>query len=456
LIIPAIVVLFTYVYWRLHQVYEVFQPLTIYVAFGLVVFGLVLDMRVKATRPRGSPLLAILVALLAWSTITVAIKAPEQLSQQFVAMATCLIAFIAVSEGLQGLRSFGVAAGVLVAFSLALASLGVEQGLSPTTCYTHSPTDQIYDASLEVSDGRPCETGHECMDGGIPDLEYNCEHTGLLQTHSIGRRVRYRGILEDPNELSWAIVMSMPLAFAFYERRRTVRRLLLAIAVVVVGSICVVMTQSRSGQLGIVATLGVYFIRRYRWRGVLVGAIAAVPLLLLGGRSGEGAESSSEERMNAWNEALSMWRDSPLLGVGKGQFTEQYYLTAHNSFLLPLAELGPIGLFLFSAAAYYAVKMAYQAQSQLSNRPEAATARSWATALLATLAGMVISSVFLSLTFHPILWINLGLVGALYAAIRNHDPSFRVRFGRKDFAFVAVFDIVLIGAISGYLRYKGI
>jgi len=226
--------------------------------------------------------------------------------------------------------------------------------------------------------------------------------------------------------------------------------------VVVVGSICVVMTQSRSGQLGIVATLGVYFIRRYRWRGVLVGAIAAVPLLLLGGRSGEGAESSSEERMNAWNEALSMWRDSPLLGVGKGQFTEQYYLTAHNSFLLPLAELGPIGLFLFSAAAYYAVKMAYQAQSQLSNRPEAATARSWATALLATLAGMVISSVFLSLTFHPILWINLGLVGALYAAIRNHDPSFRVRFGRKDFAFVAVFDIVLIGAISGYLRYKGI
>jgi hypothetical protein len=57
-------------------------------------------------------------------------------------------------------------------------------------------------------------------------------------------------------------------------------------------------------QLGIMATLGVYFIRRFRWRGIAVGAVAAIPLLLLGGRSGEGAESSSEERLNCWNEAF--------------------------------------------------------------------------------------------------------------------------------------------------------
>jgi hypothetical protein len=456
LIIPAIVVLFLYVYWRFHQVYEVFQPLTVYVAIGLVVFAFVLDVRTKAIRPRGSPLLTLILLLFVWCTITVAVKAPEALSQQLVAITTCLIAFLAVSEGLQGLRSFGVAAGLLVLFSLALAVVGVEQGLSPKTCYMRAPENRAYDASLEISDGRPCETGAECLPGGVPNIEYMCEHTGLFNTHSIGGRVRYRGILEDPNELSWTINMAMPLAFALYERRRTLRRLLIALASVGLGATCVIMTQSRSGQLGILAALGVYFIRRFRWRGVLVGAVASIPLLLLGGRSGEGAESSSEERLNAWNEALSMWRDSPLMGVGKGQFTEHYYLTAHNSFLLALAELGPLGMFLWSAAVYYTIKVTFQAQTQLASRPEASTARSWATALLASLAGLLMSTVFLTLTFHAILWINLGLIGGLYTAIRLHEPSFRVRFGWKDAAFVAAFDIAFVVAISIYLRMRGI
>ena len=135
LIIPAIAVLFTYVYWRLHQVYEVFQPLTIYTALGLVAFGFVLDLRVKTIRPRGSPLLALLLGLFVWSAITVVVKAPEAIGQQLILLITCLIAFLAVSEGLQGLRSFGIAAGVLVVFSIALASLGVEQGLSSKTCH---------------------------------------------------------------------------------------------------------------------------------------------------------------------------------------------------------------------------------------------------------------------------------------------------------------------------------
>lgn len=457
LIIPAIAVLFTYVYWRLHQVYEVFQPLTIYTALGLVAFGFVLDLRVKTIRPRGSPLLALLLALFVWSAITVVVKAPEAISQQLILLITCLIAFLAVSEGLQGLRSFGIAAGVLVVFSIALASLGVEQGLSSKTCHLRPTTfAKGYDAALELSDGRSCDAVADCLEGGLPDTEYLCEHDGLLDTHSIGGRVRYRGILEDPNELSWAINMAIPLAFAIYERRRTKRRLLIALVTLVLGAACVIMTQSRSGQIGILATLGVYFIRRFGWRGALLGAVAALPLVLLGGRSGEGAESSSEERLNCWNEALSMWRDNPFMGVGKGQFTENYYLTAHNSFLLALAELGPIGLLLFSAALYYAVKVTLQAQSKFANHPQAASVRSWSTALLASLAGLVASAIFLTLTFHTILWINLGLVGGLYAAIRVHEPSFEVRFGWRDLVIVAGLDVVFVASIAVYLRFKGI
>jgi hypothetical protein len=422
----------------------------------VVAFGFVLDLRVKAIRPRGSPLFALLMALFVWSTITVVVKAPEAISQQLIMILTCMICFLAVSEGLQGLRSFGIAAGVLVLFSIALATIGVEQGLSPKTCYLRPTVTKGYDASLEISDGRHCDTGLDCLQGGLPDAEYLCEHTGMLDTHSIGGRVRYRGILEDPNELSWAINMAIPLAFAIYERRRTTRRLLVAIVTLVLGAACVIMTQSRSGQIGILAALGVYFIRRFGWKGALIGGIAGLPLLLLGGRSGEGAESSSEERLNCWNEALSMWRDNPFMGVGKGQFTENYYLTAHNSFLLALAELGPIGLLLFTAALYYAVKITLQAQSQFAGHPAAASVRGWSTALLASLAGLISSAIFLTLTFHAILWINLGLVGGLYAAIRVHEPSFEVKFGWKDLAIVAALDVGFVASIAVYLRMKGI
>jgi hypothetical protein len=57
---------------------------------------------------------------------------------------------------------------------------------------------------------------------------------------------------------------------------------------------------------------------------------------------------------------------------------------------------------------------------------------------------------------HAVLWINLGLVGALYAAIRIHDPTFRVRFGWRDLGLVAAFDFLFVFAVAMYLRLKGI
>jgi hypothetical protein len=83
-------------------------------------------------------------------------------------------------------------------------------------------------------------------------------------------------------------------------------------------------------------------------------------------------------------------------------------------------------------------------------------ARSWATALLASLAGLIISAAFLSIAYHALLWVFLGLAGALYAGIRKHDPEFRVRFGLRDMALVFAADTVLVAAIALYIRIKGI
>ena len=163
-----------------------------------------------------------------------------------------------------------------------------------------------------------------------------------------------------------------------------------------------------------------------------MAALASAPVLLLGGRSGTEADESTEERLDAWSEGFSMWRENPFLGVGPGQFTEHHYLTAHSSLVLSLAELGPVGLVLWTAVVYYAFKVAVRARAALSGRPEAAPASAWATAVLASLAGMVVSAAFLSIANHPVLWIFIALAGALGAIVSEHDPEFRVPFGWGD------------------------
>jgi hypothetical protein len=455
LILPALATLFTFLYWRPHEIFEVFRPLTIYASLGFVVFGYLIDLRTGAARLKASPLLVILGALILWCPITVALKAPDNLGEQVPLLATSFLTMFFVSQGVQSLRGLRAIGWVLLAFTVMLAALGTGQGLAPTGCYLRS-SPELTETANEGFDGRACTTREECYHGGLFNADYGCEHAGWLGTSSITGRVRYRGILEDPNELAWALSMGIPFAFAFYEAKKSRLRMAALVASVAVVGVCVVFTKSRSGQLSLLANLAVYFIRRYRGRGVVAAALAAIPLLLLGGRSGEDADSSSEERLGCWSEALNMFRENPLTGVGAGQFREHHYLTAHNSFLLTLAELGPIGFLLWTSAIYFAIKVTIRAQMELAGREGAEAARSLSMALLASMVGLVVSSVFLSLAYHPILWIFLGLTGSLYAAIRQHAPTFRVTFRVRDLAAVAAVDIAFVSSIAVYLHWKGI
>jgi len=462
LILPALITLLSYLYWRPHQIWSVFTPLTINVAVALVAFAYALDWRTGNVRPRGSALLALLSAFSIWCLITVGIKAPDRMNDMVVKIATAFLALLFISEGLQSLRAVKAVAGVLLGFTVALGVLGVQQGTSPSGCYLRSEPGLEDDGGGDLGpgregfDGRSCTERAECYQGGVPGAEYGCEHPGWLGTHSIFGRIRYRGILEDPNELSWALSMGIPFGFAFYEAKRS--RLRLALLLLGLGFVAasVILTQSRSGQLSMLAVLGVYFIRRYRWRGAAAALVLGLPVLLFGGRSGQDAESSSEERLGCWSEALNMFRENPLTGVGAGQFTEHHFLTAHSSFMLTLAELGPIGFVLWTSAVYFAVKVTVRVQVDLAERAGAEAARSWSMALLASLAGLIVSAAFLSIAYHPILWIFLGMTAALYAAVRRHAPDFRVRFGARDLALVCSLDTAFVVAVALYLRMKGI
>lgn len=456
-VIPGIVALLAYVCIRPQEVWEAARVVTFPMVLAFAAFGMVLDMSVGATKPRPSLLLVLGTAFFMWAIVTIVIRAPDTLGDNLIILAAPAGVFLTTSMGISTLRGFRAVTRIFLAVTMVVALIAIHQGLSPKVCLVDIGDAGPVQDKDATGAPRPCTSRRECAEGGNPGQDYLCEHIGLMGTTSITGRVRYLGIFQDPNELAWALSLSLPFAFVWFDRRRAIGRRTVEIAiiglVVVACIVCNIMTQSRSGQIALVATLGTYFIRRFGWRGAAAGGVLAIPILLLGGRSDD---ASTDERLECWAEALGLWREYPFIGVGARQFTQHHYLTAHNSSLLALAEMGPIGLLLFTAIIYLAFKIALTAQRDLANRPEAAPARAAAFATVAGLVGMVSSALFLSLTYHMSLWIMIGLAGGIQAVVSRHDPDWRVRWRWRDTFFVVGLDVVLIAATSLYLRLKGV
>lgn len=80
---------------------------------------------------------------------------------------------------------------------------------------------------------------------------------------------------------------------------------------------------------------------------------------------------------------------------------------------------------------------------------------SWGTAVFASLIGCLIPSMFLSLSYHFILWIHLGIASALYGATCRRLPDFRVRVGFADVALCTMISFAFIVAVYVMLTLKG-
>jgi hypothetical protein len=67
----------------------------------------------------------------------------------------------------------------------------------------------------------------------------------------------------------------------------------------------------------------------------------------------------------------------------------------------------------------------------------------------------MISLFFLSIAYHPALWIALGLAAAVQATVWRHDPEWRLAWGWRDVGAVVGLDVALVTLIAIYVRLKG-
>ncbi len=181
---------------------------------------------------------------------------------------------------------------------------------------------------------------------GQIDDEFGVGWTGA---EMIDDRITYLGFLNDPNDLSMAFLMVLPLTLYVAQVGRFWLLRMSAYASMAVILYGVFLCNSRGSLLGIAAMLFAHAVRRYGWlRSTIVAPMLLVPLLLLApSRVSEMSadEESAAGRWDAWFEGFAMLKSHPLFGIGKGLFTDHNGLTAHNSFVLSFAETGFVGYF---------------------------------------------------------------------------------------------------------------
>ncbi len=176
-------------------------------------------------------------------------------------------------------------------------------------------------------------------------------------------RIRYIGIFNDPNDVGLLLVCSLPMAFYLlhYYRSWLVKLLVASlIACILYG---IVLTNSRGTTLATAVLAGLYL---WRHHGVLKTAVfgtAVIPVILMMSSRMDtlsASEESAHGRIEAWYEGFQMLKSNPLFGVGFDRFTEHHFLTAHNSFMLALAELGIVGYTLWFSFLLSCVAMMHR------------------------------------------------------------------------------------------------
>lgn len=292
---------------------------------------------------------------------------------------------------------------------------------------------------------------------------------------SQGTRIQYVGIFNDPNDLGMLFVACVPMAAYLGSRGGLMglRRLFwtLVLGVLVYG---IYLTDSRGALLALLAVLGVFvWQRRGLFTAGALGVAAVAVLLALPSRFAEidPEEESAQGRVESWYEGLQMFREHPLFGVGPDMYTDYNPLTAHNSFVLVLAETGIVGFTLWLAFVAYGFRMMWAGSRPLGEldwEHEAAPAadgdaesalaeldaieagmaegRAISLTLLLSLVGCFTAAFFLSRSYVVILYLLCALVLAQYEDQRREDPGLP-RFSLGD--DVLLWPAAAVGAALG-------
>ncbi len=283
----------------------------------------------------------------------------------------------------------------------------------------------------------------------------------------VAGRIRYIGIFNDPNDVGLVLVCSLPMAFyLLYFYRALVPRLLVAITIGVI-LYGVILTNSRGTTLATAVVAGLYLWRSHGLLRTVLFGIFVIPVILMMSTRIEtisASEESAHGRIEAWYEGFQMLKSSPLFGVGFDRFTEHNpsSITAHNSYVLALAELGIFGYTLWFSFLLSCVAMMLYLHpppprpprdweilvEQYSGKPAKGTLQAWeaeqgidldgsatpvrkisredtaiADVILFSFVGYATAAFFLSRTYEVVLFVLCAMAAGHYLGVRRRTAE---------------------------------
>jgi len=203
----------------------------------------------------------------------------------------------------------------------------------------------------------------------IQDVLANPDTTPFIDR----RNGRWQGLgyYQNANEFGQLMITTLPFLFAALLMKNSVLVKVIAITFITVFVFVVGKTGSRT----VMVLLAVMFILTFVLRShgnvikktLIAGSVGLVVLVGLSFAPGPvkerlatisdfGSDKSFEGRTRAWGYGFDMITWYPLTGVGKGQWIKYHGLMPHNSYVQIMAELGPLGIFLFLWIIYLSFK----------------------------------------------------------------------------------------------------
>jgi O-antigen ligase len=174
-------------------------------------------------------------------------------------------------------------------------------------------------------------------------------------------RLRSTGIFNDPNDLSLILVAGLAITMYWLTDPKS-RLLRFAWLLPLVGlGYGLALTKSRGGFLALLAGVMTLLITRFGWKKTVPLALLVLPplVLLFGGRQTNmdlsNNQDTAQARIQLWREGLDLFKTSPVLGIGKGQYAEEVTQVAHNSYVHCYTELGVFGGTWFTGMLLFSV-----------------------------------------------------------------------------------------------------
>jgi O-antigen ligase len=269
---------------------------------------------------------------------------------------------------------------------------------------------------------------------------------------TLWQRLCGTGVFNDPNDLCLVLLLCMSIALyrltgpaAGLARLGWLAGLALCFA-------AFMLTRSRGGFVAFLVWGLVLCHARFGIWKTLVTAGAALPVLFLlfSGRATNFTDraDAGQDRIELWSDALGLFREAPLFGIGWRMFEDRAGLVAHNSFLHCYAELGFFGGTLFIGAFFTALWVLYRLRpAARSVDPELWRLRPY---LLAALTAYTVGLLTLSRPYITPTYLILGLVTA-YVGMAG-PPLLLPRFDLRHLGRLTVVGLAFLFAMHLFVR----